>query len=176
MPFDRQKFKQLVHYICYRRSADLSSLGAVKLNKILWRADLVAYYQLGEPITGARYVKRELGPVPHQIPPVIRELENEGVLKVRDSAYHGFTKKEYKVYQPASDDFMTPEEKRIVDRAIEFVCDEHTATSISEASHDHIWKAAEDGEEIPYFTVFAKPGRVTDEEREWAQMQLESLL
>ena len=56
---------------------------------------------------------------------------------------------------------------------ISYVCNEHTATSISEQSHDHIWKAAEDGEELPLFTVFAKPGIVTDDEREWAMMKLE---
>lgn len=170
--YDRRKFKALVHYICSQRSGD-PKLGAVKLNKILWLADLTAYYQLGHAITGARYVKREFGPVPHQILPIERELQNEGVLTIRDAKHYGKDKKEFIVHSMASIDFFPTNEKEIVDWAISFVCDEHTAASISEASHDHIWKAAEDGEEIPHYTVFAIPGEITQEERNWAQMQLE---
>ena len=61
------KFKKLVHYVCSQCSGDVSKLGAVKLNKALWLSDLVAYYQLGQPITSARYVKRQFGPVPSQL-------------------------------------------------------------------------------------------------------------
>jgi hypothetical protein len=174
--FDRQKFKALVHYICYRRSVvDPSSLGAVKLNKILWYSDLAAYYELGQSITGARYVKRRYGPVPHQIKPVLRELEDEGALEVKDSPYYGKTKKTFIVKKVAQNNFASPEELDIVQKMIDLICDEHTATSISRASHDHIWKAAEDGEEIPYFTVFATPGHLTEEDREWARYQLETI-
>jgi len=173
--FNRLKFKALVHYICYRCfNVDPSSLGSVKLNKILWLSDFMAYRDLQEPITGARYVRRPLGPVPHQILPVLNDLEAEGALTVSETKFHGKPKKTYSVHKPASDDMFTPEEKAIVDRMIDFVCDWHTAASISEFSHDHIWKAAKEGEEIPYMTVFAKPGTITQEDRDWARFQLET--
>jgi hypothetical protein len=35
MAFDREKFKSLVHYVCWRCMDDPSKLGSVKLNKIL---------------------------------------------------------------------------------------------------------------------------------------------
>jgi hypothetical protein len=171
--FNRHKFKQLVHYVCYRRSDKPSTLGAVKLNEILWLCDFLAYRELEEPITGARYVKRQYGPVPHQIVPVLNELQSEGVLKVKPTRYHGFEKASYTVLRPVSNDFLSPKEKDIVDRVITVVCDEHTAKSISEASHDDVWKIAEDGEEIPYFTIFANQGKITPEDLEWARMQLE---
>ena len=75
MAFNREKFKLLVHYICWRCSDDPSRLGAVKLNKTLWVADFTAYYEFGQAITGAGYVKRQHGPVPRVILPVLRELE-----------------------------------------------------------------------------------------------------
>ena len=171
--YDPKKFKALVHYVCSRRCDASSTLGAVKLNKTLWLSDLSAFYRLGKPITGARYVKRKFGPVPTPILPVLQELESEGVLTVTQADHYGKRKTEYIVHVPATDDFLSPEEKQIVERMISFVCDEHTATSISELSHDHIWRAAEDGEEIPHFTVFAQPGEITDDERVWAQTQLD---
>jgi len=89
--FDREKFKSLVHYICWRCKDDPSKLGAVKLNKTLWVADFTAYYNSSHPITGARYIKREHGPVPHATLPILNELESEGALFVRDTRFHGFS-------------------------------------------------------------------------------------
>jgi hypothetical protein len=172
--YNKTKFKNLVHYICAQRSSDPSSLGATKLNKILWLSDFSAYYSLGDSITGARYVKRQFGPVPHQIMPVLKELESEGAVETRDVSHFGKRKKEYVVRYGTSIDHFNDEEKAIINKTIKLVCDDHTAASISEASHDHIWKAAEDGEEIPYCTVFSMPGEITEDELEWAKMQLES--
>ena len=39
----------------------------------------------------------------------------------------------------------------------------HTATSISEETHDLIWSLAQMGEEIPYETVFASRTSEIDE-------------
>jgi len=172
--YDKTKFKTLVHYICAQRSGDPSSLGAVKLNKILWLSDFRAYYLLGEPITGARYVKRQFGPVPHQIIPVLKELESEGAISIKEAQHFGKPKKEYIIKYGASIDYFPEEQKRIVDWAINLVCERHTASSISEASHDNVWKAAEDGEELPYYTIFAEPGKIMADEVEWARMQLEN--
>jgi hypothetical protein len=169
------KFKSLVHYICARRNDNPTSLGAVKLNKILWLSDLSSFYENGSAITESRYIKREFGPVPARIMPVLKELEKEGVLSVRDTHIYDKQKKEYVVYAANNGAFMRPEEKAIVDRVIDHVCDEHTAASVSEATHDHIWRAAEPGEELPLFTVFARPGVITESEREWAQLQLETV-
>jgi DNA-binding PadR family transcriptional regulator len=171
---NHSKFKSLVHYVVSRRADDRETLGAVKLNKILWLADLSAYYELGRPITDSRYVKQKFGPVPARVMPALHELERDGAITIRDTDHYGKQKKEYVVHEAGSGDFLKPEERRIVDRIIDDVCDRHTAASVSDASHNHIWKAAEDGEELPLFTVFAKPGTITDVERMWAQTVLAS--
>ena len=167
------RFKNLVHYVCSLCSADPAKLGAVQLNKALWLSDLKSYYTLGQPITNARYVKRQYGPVPSSILPVLRELQQDGVLTVQNADHFGKRKREFIVHKIASSDFLSSEENQIVKDVVAFVTEEHTASSISEKSHDHIWKAAEDGEELPLFTVFAKPGKITAVEREWAQLKLE---
>jgi hypothetical protein len=171
---DDHKFKSLVHYVVSTRRNAPETLGAVKLNKILWLSDLSSYYRRGKPITSSRYKKEEFGPVPAQIMPVLRELEREGVLTVSDAPHYGKRKTEYRVHKPDErTDFLDPQEVKIVNKMINYVCDGHTATSISNASHDHIWQAAVDGEDIPLFTVFARPGRITDIVLQWAQMKLE---
>jgi hypothetical protein len=175
MIFDHDKFKSLVHYVCWRCNRDPSKLGAVKLNKALRVADFTSYYKTGEPITGARYVKRQFGPVPSVIVQVLNELESEGAIRTREVPFHGFTKKQYNVLVEPDESAFTLPEIEIVEAAINLVCQEHTATSISERSHDHIWKVAENGEEIPYFTIFSVPGDITEDERSWALEELETL-
>lgn len=168
------RFKRLVHYVCTLTADDPAKMGAVQLNKALWLSDLTAYYRLGKAITAARYVRREFGPVPSSILPVLRDLQQEGALTVRDADHFGWKKKEYIVHREETGEFLTPEEMKIVKEIVEFVTEKHTGSSISEATHDHIWKTARDGEEIPHYTVFAEPGQITDEELEWAHLMLES--
>ena len=171
MAFDRNKFKTLVHYVCL--TCDPEKLGAVKLNKILWWSDFRAFHKLGNPITGARYVKRQYGPVPSAITPILKELESEGLISMDTGDFYGRSKTEFRAKGQPDMSRFSSEELKIIMQAILFVVEEHTAKSISEFSHDHIWQAASDGEELPYSTVFAVPGQITDDEREWAKMELE---
>lgn len=152
--FNRDKFKALVHYICWK-CEDPSKLGAVKLNKVLWFTDTVAFTQHGAPVTGARYTKQMRGPVPKAILPVLRDLEAEGKVDIRDVEYHGYAKKEFVAREEPDFDGLTEDEVALVDRAIEFVCDRNTASSISELTHDSVWKLARMGDEIPYSAVLA---------------------
>jgi hypothetical protein len=172
--FDRGKFKALVHYICWR-CQDPTKLGAVKLYKVLWRADFRAYLEFGEPVTGATYVKRQFGPVPSGVLPVLGELEREGTLSIREVDYYGRDKKEFFALKRSDSSLFNAEEISLVDKEIEYVTEEHTAKSISEESHDEIWEMARIGEKIPSFTVFSKPAEITESDIEWAKMKIEEL-
>jgi hypothetical protein len=173
--FDREKFKLLVHYVCWRCIDNPSALGSVKLNKILWASDFTAYYQGGQSITGAGYVKRQYGPVPRAIVPILKELEADGAVVARDRSFHGFTKKEFVVKCAPDMSGFSQADLAIVDQAITLICDQHTARSISAQSHDHIWRAASDGEDIPYYTIFAVQGEISPDELDWAKQELETL-
>src|SRR5271165_7126802 len=128
---DREKFKKLVHYVCWRCGCDPSKLGAVKLNKILWLSELSMYYTTGQSITSARYVKRQRGPVPAPILPILNELKQEGVLTIRETEFHGFKKREFIVNKDANGEFLSQQERELVEETIAFVCEKHTAKSIS---------------------------------------------
>jgi hypothetical protein len=172
--YNGEKFKNLVHYVC-SKCPDPRSLGATKLNKILWYSELQAYLKLEKPISGARFVKRQFGPVPVAIVPVLEELQREGALVVRDVEFFGKPKKEYiSLREPELADF-TAEEISIVDEITEVICERHTAASISERTHDDIWRMAEIGEDIPLPTVFAVKGEVTERDIAWADSKIAEL-
>jgi hypothetical protein len=101
-------------------------------------------------------------------------MQQDGILTIREQPHFGRAKKEYVLHSISRGEFLQPNEREIVDRQIDHVCDQHTAKSVSEATHNHIWQAAEDGEELPLFTVFSIPGKITDAERNWAKMVLEA--
>ena len=66
------KFAALVHYIVH--SCDPKQLGAIRLNKALWYIDVLAYQTTGDPVTGETYRRRQFGPVPGSIMPVLDTL------------------------------------------------------------------------------------------------------
>ena len=62
----------------------------------------------------------------------------------------------------------------MVSDVIDDVCREHTAASISEFSHSHIWEAAEIGEEIPYEAALdCQLGEIEPDDMEWAREEVE---
>lgn len=172
--FRQDKFKALVHYICWRCSDDPASLGAVKLNKILWFSDVIAFAERGAPITGARYVKQKFGPVPKPILPVLRRLEAEGNLQIDEVAYYGLRKRQYVSLVEPDRSLFDESEVATVDKVIEAVTQGHSAESISDLTHDAIWKLADMQEEIPLHAVLvSRLGTVTEEDVARARQRME---
>lgn len=172
MNLDQEKFKRLVHYVCYK-AHDPSILGAVKLNKVLWYSDYIAYFLWAKPITGEVYIKRQHGPVPKHILRALTELIREKSMVEREVEYYGYPKKEYIALTRPDISIFTPDEISLIDEMFDYVCEKHTATSISEETHDDIWKLAIIGEEIPYNTIFAsKLGEIDETDIEWARGEL----
>src|SRR5262249_6094520 len=160
--------KELTHYICWQ-VGDPSKLGVTKLNKALWFSDTIAYRVTGRSITNTPYVKRQFGPVPRRILPVLDELRAEGKIVIRERQRFGYAQREFIALQPATAAAFSEQECEIIDEVIAWVCNRDTAGSISELSHDTIWEAAEEGEEIPLYAVLGvAEGEVTDDDREWA--------
>jgi hypothetical protein len=70
---DQAKFDTLVHYFC-ARCEDPSSLGATKLNKIMWYSDASAYLQLGKISTAKVLPRWALQTLSSDIPWRVRPL------------------------------------------------------------------------------------------------------
>lgn len=168
---DREKLKTLVHYVV-SRCEDPSKLGSIKLNKVLWVSDLSAYVTTGKPITGEHYIKQQFGPVAASMVGILNELQAEKKIVVRDTEAFGNPKVDYiALSRPENiSRLFTADEISLVEQAIEYVCEQHTAMSISNASHDVIWELAEIGEEIPYEAMFAwRLDAVTKDDVKWAR-------
>jgi hypothetical protein len=125
-------------------------LGAVKLHKVLYFLDMVNFAQCGSAVTGATYRKRPYGPTCVQLLPMLSEMATEGSIEIREVEFYGLRKMEYHPQQNEDKGVLNKAETALLDRMIDFVCNRHSAKSISEFSHKLPWEIVEFGDEIPY--------------------------
>ncbi len=172
MQFDREKFKRLVHYVIWK-AGRRDGFGATKLNKVLWFAEARVYALRGRPIAGATYVREKHGPVPKQMMPIRAELEAEGKIRVGVDKHYDKPMTWFEAKAPPSMDGFDTEEIQAIDWWIKHIDEDHTATSISELSHDHAWEIAKMGEVIPFHAFLATRIREPNEEElEWARAKV----
>lgn len=173
---DKSRFTALVHYICDECRNDPDVLGKVKLNKILWLADIYAYKNWGLPLTGETYKKHSYGPVSHHLDEVLVSLQKDRKLYIHDVEYYGKQKKEFISKERVDSEAFTDKEKRLIDSVIQNVCYDHTAATISEKAHDELWEIADMHEILPYEAALVMDSMpLTDEDREWAKEQIENM-
>jgi hypothetical protein len=165
--FNRVKFKALVHYICWR-CEDPRLLGTVKLNKVLWYAERTWYLRTGQPIAGATYLKQQHGVVAKTLAPLVVELEKEGVLSTRARSHGSSLMQYFARFEPDLSVF-TATEISVVDSLIETICFRDAPSLVDVAADDQIWKLAQIGETLPYYTVFAaRPAEIHKRDMDWA--------
>ena len=168
------KFKAMVHYIV-ESCKDPHRLGATRLNKICWYSDTIAYRYHGVPITDETYVKRKHGPVPKTILAALHELEKDKKISVREHEF--LPGRKIRIFTSLSEPDVSAFERHdfdVINYVVERICHDHTAASISDLSHNAIWDAANDGEEIPMSaTLVAEPAQWTTEISSWALTTIE---
>jgi hypothetical protein len=170
------KYEDLVHYIC-ARCEDPSMLGATKLNKVLYFSDFLSFLNYGSSITGETYVKQQFGPVPKRILAILEKLRKANRIVQRESDLAGYTQRQFISLVPAKTGSFSAQEIALVDRVLDIVSHKHTASSISELSHDDIWKRAEIGEEIPYETILvSRLGDIDEKDVKWANAAIKKAL
>jgi hypothetical protein len=161
------KFKALVHYIVHECRESPGRLGAVRLNKALWYTDVTAFKMNGASVTGEKYVKRAKGPVPAHILATLRELRDEGKILIQEPEFPYDPRKFISLVSPDTE-HLSDDERSLATSTLSTVCG-YTANGISELTHDIIWDAASEGEEIPlYATLASELGEVTESVRKWA--------
>lgn len=170
----REKFKALVHFIVHECRDNPGRLGAVRLNKALWFIDMLTYQRDGVSVSGEKYIKREKGPVPATILATLRELSKEEKILIQEPGHKYDSRKFISLREPENK-LLSPDECQIARQATGFVCD-RTANEISDLTHEEVWDAAAEGEEIPLFATLATgKGPVTDKVRKWAEEVVEEI-
>lgn len=170
------KLKELILYLA-RASRDDPTCGATKLNKLLFIMDFYAYAQFGKPITETKYIHRQFGPVPFDLPKIRRELLTEGRIQIEEREFLGKTQT---CIIPTDDPDLssfTKNELKLVNDVIE-AFKGNNATELSEWTHKlRPWLDTEDGEEIPYNTVFIlKEVPATQSDLAWGQKRYMELI
>lgn len=161
------KFNALVHFIIHVCSSRPEKLGATRLNKVLWFADVYSYQIYGQPITGGTYVKRQYGPTPYSMLPALNQLETEGLIQIQEPQGWSLSPRLFLSLQEPDETLLTQADRRLAFLALQEILP-LTAREASERTHDTIWDAAAMGEEIPLFATLATPGEISPEVIEWA--------
>lgn len=163
-----EKFKAMLHFII-DECGDAARLGAVRLNKICWYSDVFSFKQTGQAITQETYVKRQMGPVPSSVLRGIRELQVSGAIAVSERDFGSHRRRDFMSLRTADVVLLSEYEQHTIRSVTHAICNGHTAASISELTHDQIWEAAAEGEQIPLVaTLGALPAEVDDEIMVWA--------
>ncbi len=162
--YDADKLRELVLHISRQSEGD-PCFGAVKLNKILFYADFLAYRHFGRAITGAEYQKLDHGPAPRQLKPLRDQMKREGALAIREQEYGGYTQhRTLALREPILGKFSA-DEIALVDKVIKDLWGQN-ASDVSDRSHRFTgWQLAKLGETIPYSVALLTRRDPTEKER-----------
>lgn len=155
MTFDREKFKNLVHYVIWKTSGK-DGFGATKLYKVLWFAEARAYVIRRQPIANAVYIKQKYGPVPEMGTLIRNELERDGLISQKKTNRGKYEEWVFRCLVPPVTGLLSETEKMDVDYWIKHIDLDHTASSISDFSHDHGWEIAKMGEVLPLHAILSE--------------------
>ena len=169
---ERKNTARIAHYIIARTKSN--ELGKTKLNKVLWFADLMHYRRYGVSMTGATsYTKRQYGPVPNQILAALGDLEENNIIAERMVETPTHPRKEFVWLERPDMINYSSAEVDILHEAIDWICGNHSAKSISDLTHDALWEEIELGKEIPIGAASVIPGEITEDDMSWAIQELE---
>jgi hypothetical protein len=158
------KFKELILYVSQQCAGD-PKFGAVKLNKILFFSDYLAYAQYGSAITNFEYQRLRNGPAPRRFVPIRDEMIEQRELGIQVIPLrNGHTQHRAVNLRKPNLSVFSAEEIALVDTVISALSNED-AQSVSEISHRTVaWQAALEGETIPYGMVFLSNQPLTEAE------------
>ena len=155
-------------YVIARSQPD--KLGAVKLNKVLWYADLTAYRRTGKTITGSNtYIKRQYGPVPDGIVPTINCLERDKKIIVRTVETPSGPRREFLWLEKPDVQSFSADEIDVLNEVMDWICNDESAKSISEKTHDALWEETEIGGRMSVKAGAVVPAEISPEAIAWAK-------
>lgn len=159
---------EVAHYVIAHCAPD--KLGATKLNKILWYSDVIFYRLHGRTITGQdAYEKRQFGPVPKNINGILRSLRSDGKIQERQNPTPAGPRREFVWVQPPKVENFSGEEIDVLRDVMAYVCDGHSAASISDLTHDALWDETEIGQDMLVKAGAILPAEITPDAIRWAK-------
>ncbi len=170
--FRRQLFLRVVHYTIWVCD-DPSVLDPHKLARVLWYVDRMTFVALGEPLTGATYIKHRAAPMPKALAAGLEALARAGLIAVRPATAKSEAPRFFALSEPDLGG-MPGESISRLEQAIRHVCFGGAAKARDFQAHDRMASIARLGEAIPYVSALAGvEGDVTTAELSWAAAVLE---
>lgn len=166
-----ERLALVAHYVIAR--TEPSELGAKKLNKILWFADLEHYRFYGSSVTGLdTYIRMPDGPVPDGITEALSLLKRTGRIAERPAQTHAYGRRELVwLREPDLSDFDAPAID-VLNRVIERVR-RQPAGSVSDVTDDDpLWQELEDGDAMPVGAGAVVTRSPRPRELAWARSQV----
>ena len=81
MEFDKDKFKNVLHFIIYK-CGFRNTVGRTVIHKLLYFSDFNYYKEFNQSITNESYIRKERGPVPIHFEMAIEELVEENKISL----------------------------------------------------------------------------------------------
>lgn len=151
------KFDELLVYVAERSAEDDPNYGDLKLNKLLYFADVEAYRRRGQSITGTRYQHLEHGPASVSLPRARESLIEAGVLSKGRKRVYDFFRTITRAERPARREVFEPGELELVDEVLARYADLN-GKQMADLSHQEPgWKMTDEGDEIPLETALLTP-------------------
>lgn len=151
----REKFKDALHYVAARAGAR-PDFGATKLYKVLWFSEARTFVLNGAPMFGVEFVRQRHGPVPKDAMRIREELVAEGRLKIWKESWSNFSQWHFKSITPPDSSRLSALDIDTLNYWTRHIDEDHTATSISDQSHDYGWEIARMGETLPVHAFLAE--------------------
>lgn len=163
---DADRLAKMVHFVVQHTPPE--KLGATKLNKVLWFADVMHYRLHGKSISrAAAYVKNKYGPTPKGIMQVLSELKASGSIMERSVSTPAGPRREFVWLREADTDSFSAAELETLRVVIEWASP-MTAKEISDESHDALWEETEAGQPISIAAASVIPSEPDAEDLAWA--------
>ncbi|MER9402708.1 Panacea domain-containing protein [Mesorhizobium caraganae] len=148
----QRRLKEAILYVC-QKSADMERFGAIKLNKILWRADFRSYFERLTPVTGRQYQRIKLGPAPVEMAPVVNEMLRDHLLRIDPRQIGPHVEARHVALVDPVLNFFSPDDLKYWDEAISHYWN-MTGAETSDHSHGIAWRSRENGDPMPYQSAF----------------------
>lgn len=160
------KTKAAAHFVIAHTPPD--QLGAVKLNKVLWYADIAAWKRRGETVTGSmEYVRLPNGPVPPAIDEALSQLKSEGAIAERPVRVFSHTRREMVWLERPNVSMLSAEDCELLLEAAEWIAP-MTAGQISEITHTPLWEEQPNGQKMPVRAAAVTYREPDDDDVAWA--------
>ncbi|KZX17060.1 Panacea domain-containing protein [Methanobrevibacter filiformis] len=142
MTFNKEKMKQVIHYIVHK-CQDKDNFGKTVLYKLMYFSDFNHYEIYETSITDETYIKRENGPVPSSFDKCCNELEEEYKIDNEKKPVLSYYRYHYFSLKDPDINLLSNNERKVIDNVIEKLSSMN-ARSISDYSHgDKPWRVAE---------------------------------